>query len=114
MENPWQSPSAPENDRPQVSEVGDGGPACGDCVICRATEAGARAICDAVNVDFDALDAHARAHYGVIAQHTMTAMSDVLVNDPDVDVLGLVDEVQAGERGAAPALADSIDRMRSE
>ena len=55
-----------------------------DCDTCQATtrvaETGARALCEQVDVDYDTLDAGARAHYQHIAAEVMAAMSAAMLD----------------------------------
>lgn len=53
-----------------------GGALCGDteCESCRVLEAGARALCSAADVDYDALDGAARRHYAAMVMSVQAAM----------------------------------------
>lgn len=61
------------------------------CPRCQTMEAGGRALCHQAGVEYDALDPHAKAHYGHIAGEVMAAMSERLLE------LGAV--VEKGEPG---------------
>lgn len=82
-----EAPTVPNDDAGQQHAPCEE-PDCANCsVTAQIAEAGARALAREAGIDYDRLDAHARAHYAQIASEVMAAMSETML------ALGVAQEV---------------------